>query len=552
MAFKHKLSRRLAQNDPRLAIVLIALAGCAGAVTDSQIDIAEIRVSPRSALVPPNGTVRFTATGRNTAAEAIAVPVLWSAEGGTIDENGVFRAGTVDGAYRVFATHATLQWLTDSSTAVVLAGPTPVGIRLYPRDPVVPQYETVTLTAFALYATGDSAAVDVAWSVESGTLERGNGKGQGRYKNGAPGRYKVRVEADTLADSVTVTVTPVTVASVTVTPDSASLNVGDTLRLVAVARDSAGTVLSGQELTWSSGAGSVATVSATGLVTAQSGGATAVTVTCGGQSTTATIVVTAAPPPPPPPPPGDSLVVIFQDDFESGNLSRTSPDFRWGASNGEPGATPRVATDIARSGSNSLKFIYLGNPNLADDAWSEQRFLFPNPLTEVYLEWYQFFPMGTEGVGPKFVYRNADGSDNNKFAVMWDEDYNNYKIFASFEMEINSGPDPKVVTKYGKTGTGVGNFGSGQWMPGITDAYRGRWVRFMMRVKAATAANNDGVIELWADGVKVVSNTTLPLYPTGGVGNYLRNGYLMGWANTGFDQTTYVYIDDVRLMVPAR
>ncbi len=34
------------------------------------------------------------------------------------------------------------------------------------------------------------------------------------------------------------------------------------------------------------------------------------------------------------------------------------------------------------------------------------------------------------------------------------------------------------------------------------------------------------------------------MYPAQGDGNFFRNGYLMGWANTGFDATTFVYIDD--------
>jgi hypothetical protein len=52
-------------------------------------------------------------------------------------------------------------------------------------------------------------------------------------------------------------------------------------------------------------------------------------------------------------------------------------------------------------------------------------------------------------------------------------------------------------------------------------------------------------MEMWVDGVKTVSNTGLPMYPTGGVGNYLLNGYIMGWSNSGFSTTSSTYIDDV-------
>jgi hypothetical protein len=66
-----------------------------------------------------------------------------------------------------------------------------------------------------------------------------------------------------------------------------------------------------------------------------------------------------------------------------------------------------------------------------------------------------------------------------------------------------------------------------------------------VHVKAASSANNDGVIQIWRDGVQIVSATNLPTYPSGGAGNYYNFGYLLGWANAGFAQATNVYIDDV-------
>ena len=57
------------------------------------------------------------------------------------------------------------------------------------------------------------------------------------------------------------------VESVTVAPATATLVIGDTVRLVATVRDSAGNVLRDRLVTWVSGNPPVATVSATGLVT---------------------------------------------------------------------------------------------------------------------------------------------------------------------------------------------------------------------------------------------------------------------------------------------
>ena len=62
------------------------------------------------------------------------------------------------------------------------------------------------------------------------------------------------------------------VATVVVTPETSLLTVGDTLRLAASTRDAGGSPLVGRVVAWSSDAPTVATVSATGLVTALSPG----------------------------------------------------------------------------------------------------------------------------------------------------------------------------------------------------------------------------------------------------------------------------------------
>ena len=73
------------------------------------------------------------------------------------------------------------------------------------------------------------------------------------------------------------TILPITpgssqVATVVVTPESSLLTVGDTLRLVASARDVGGAPLLGRVVAWSSDAPAIATVSSTGRVTAISPG----------------------------------------------------------------------------------------------------------------------------------------------------------------------------------------------------------------------------------------------------------------------------------------
>src|SRR5439155_17156053 len=88
---------------------------------------------------------------------------------------------------------------------------------------------------------------------------------------------------------------PVPVASVTVSPASASVPAGQTAQLTATPKDVNGNPLSGRVITWASSNTSVATVSSNGLVTGKVAGSATITATSEGQSGTASVTVTAVP-----------------------------------------------------------------------------------------------------------------------------------------------------------------------------------------------------------------------------------------------------------------
>ena len=87
-----------------------------------------------------------------------------------------------------------------------------------------------------------------------------------------------------------------TVSSVSVTPSSASLEVGGTQQFSASARSSDGTTVSGVTISWSSSNISVVTISASGLATAVAAGTATIRATGNGiSSTPVTITVTDSP-----------------------------------------------------------------------------------------------------------------------------------------------------------------------------------------------------------------------------------------------------------------
>jgi len=79
------------------------------------------------------------------------------------------------------------------------------------------------------------------------------------------------------------------VASVSVTPETFLLSVGDTVRLSAATRDAAGQLLSGRVVGWVSDAASIASVSSTGLVRALSPGLVWISATSEGRTGSASI-----------------------------------------------------------------------------------------------------------------------------------------------------------------------------------------------------------------------------------------------------------------------
>lgn len=175
----------------------------------------------------------------------------------------------------------------------------PPGVTLVPAA-------TADFVAVPMTASGDTAPVPVTWTVSGGALvDSGTtgGRHWGRYRAGTePGTYRViaTAQAAERADTATVVVVPIPVASVDVTPASADLGLSGTVQLAAVAKDGAGAILSNRAMTWSSSSAQIATVVA-GLVTAVGAGTAYIVATSEGKSDTATVVVTTDPPPPPAP-----------------------------------------------------------------------------------------------------------------------------------------------------------------------------------------------------------------------------------------------------------
>ncbi len=106
------------------------------------------------------------------------------------------------------------------------------------------------------------------------------------------GTAQITARSGNASGTANITVAEPVPTRITVTPSSHTLEaIGATVQLSATVRDQRNNVMSGQTVTWSSGDEAVATVSATGLVTAVANGMTEITAKSGSLTSSAEITV---------------------------------------------------------------------------------------------------------------------------------------------------------------------------------------------------------------------------------------------------------------------
>jgi len=115
----------------------------------------------------------------------------------------------------------------------------------------------------------------------------------GRVSALNPGRATITATSEGRSGAAVVTVVPVPIAAVAVSPGTGALPEGGALQLSATPQDASGNPLAGRVVTWTSSAPAVATVDATGLVGAASPGEATITATSEGKSGATAVTVGA-------------------------------------------------------------------------------------------------------------------------------------------------------------------------------------------------------------------------------------------------------------------
>ena len=166
--------------------------------------------------------------------------------------------------------------------------------------PSAPVISSFTATPTAMMVGGSST---LAWTVTGATslsIDQSVGPVSGSSASVSPAATATYTLTATnpggsATASATVTVSPVPVSTVTVTLASSNLYVGQTTPASVVLKDANGNTLAGRTVTWSSSSASVATVDASGLVTATGAGTAMITGTSEGRSGSSGVAVALVP-----------------------------------------------------------------------------------------------------------------------------------------------------------------------------------------------------------------------------------------------------------------
>ncbi len=250
-----------------LALVGVFTTACDVHGVSDPGTLASIIVTPNATLTV-GATQQMTAVGYDAEGQVVTISPTWTvaASGGTVASSGVFTAGGVPGLFANTVV-ASVGSLSGRASITVIPGPLAT-ITVSPTPVTLAVAATQQFTAVGKDASGNVVPMTPVWSVAAagGTI----GSTGLFVAGGTLGTFAntVKATSGTLSGTATVTVTVGPLASITITPNPATMAIGSTQQLTAVGKDAAGNVVTMTPIwdvvTTSNGA----SVTQTGLYTA--------------------------------------------------------------------------------------------------------------------------------------------------------------------------------------------------------------------------------------------------------------------------------------------
>jgi len=255
------------------------------------VPVGLVVVSPASATLRVGATTQLTATPEDANGNPLSGrTITWTSNqpaAATVNTAGLVTAVAVGAA----TITATSEGVSGPATLTVTTVPV-ASVTVTPASGSVPVGATMQLSA----TTKDSAGnVLTGRTITWGTSNAGVAtvSAAGLVSGVAPGSATITATSEGKGGAASITVASVPVASVALSPASASLVAGATQQFTAILKDASGNTLTGRVVTWTSSNAAVATVSGSGLVTAIVAGAATISAASEGITGTATVTVTA-------------------------------------------------------------------------------------------------------------------------------------------------------------------------------------------------------------------------------------------------------------------
>lgn len=196
--------------------------------------IARLDVTPNAPSLPAGTSQQFTAVAlMKNGTRSTPNSVTWTAEGGQIDQNGVFKANGTPGGWKVKAK-------VDSTVQAETAGPIAPAVLtqldLDPPSQALERNEVLVFGTTATWSDGSHTLPPLTYSATGGTITS-----SGVYTaGGAPGDFQVIVSGGGQADTANVTIMA-SVLGLRIAPLTAVLTLGATQQLQAYAQRTDGT-----------------------------------------------------------------------------------------------------------------------------------------------------------------------------------------------------------------------------------------------------------------------------------------------------------------------
>jgi serine/threonine protein kinase/alpha-tubulin suppressor-like RCC1 family protein/uncharacterized protein YjdB len=259
--------------------------------------IAAIAVAPSPAGVAVGGSVQLSVTFKDasgTTLPSTGHAVTWTSSDDTmasVSPTGVVLARTAG----IVTVTATSEGLTGTGTVMITATALPVAtVDVAPAAMNVSLGDTILLSVTPKDSRGNVlSGRTVTWTSSDRTIATVSAAGTVTAVR--QGLVTISATVEKKSGSAHLTVIPVAVATVSIAPPQASLQIGAKTRLSATPRDAHDHVLTGRTVRWSSSDGGIATVGVDGVVTGVAAGQATITAEAESQAAKATVTVALVP-----------------------------------------------------------------------------------------------------------------------------------------------------------------------------------------------------------------------------------------------------------------